>query len=224
MTNQSIQLLDSRTGQRVHAEVHVALSIVDVYDAEAAWAPARVRIRQKVKEARLPRTVVPQSTHWDWSRKLDAMDESRLLPLGDARLIGIRQADQWQGLVWVESMNMHGAEHRTKLGNTNRPMAYIPWLETAPWNWDIPPEPTNAKGAVQQRRFRGLGILLMTYAVLWSDQQGFNGRLGLHSLPQSERFYRLNCGMTDLGPDPKYQRLRYFEFEEAQATTFLEGK
>ncbi len=224
MTVQKTTLKDNTTGELVEAELHDALTFADIYDAEADWAAVRVRVRQKVKEAKLSRTAAPQSTHWDWSRKIDAMDESRLLPLGDARLIGIRHAGQWQGLIWVESMDMHGAEHRTRLGNTKRNLAYIPWLETAPWNWDVPPEPPEDRGSIQQRRFRGLGIILMTYAVVWSDQQGFKGRVGLHSLPQSERFYRVNCGMADLGPDPKYQRLRYFELEDEQAKTFLEGK
>lgn len=224
MTVQKATLKDNRTGELVEAELHDALSLGDIYDAEAEWASVRVRVRQKLKEAKLPATAIPQSTHWDWSKKIDKIDEHRLSPLGDARLIGIRHADQWQGLIWVESLDIRGVEHRTKLGNTNRNLAYIPWLETAPWNWDIPPGPPPDGGSIQQRRFRGLGILLMTYAVIWSDQQGFKGRVGLHSLPQSERFYRVNCGMTDLGPDPTYQRLRYFELDEKQARTFLEGK
>ena len=54
-----------------------------------------------------------------------------------------------------------------------------------------------------------------------SRQSGFAGRVGLHSLPQAEPFYRDVCGMTDLGEDPNEYDLRYFEMTEAQAARFL---
>ncbi len=59
-------------------------------------------------------------------------------------------------------------------------------------------------------RLRGVGSALITAAVALSDDEGFKGRLGLHSLPQADAFYR-KIGMTDLGQDTAYQNLRYFE-------------
>ena len=44
--------------------------------------------------------------------------------------------------------------------------------------------------------------------------------MALHSLPQAERYYRDVCGMTDLGPDPAYDNLRYFEMTAEQAAEF----
>src|SRR5271156_6187957 len=95
-----------------------------------------------------------------------------------------------------------------------KPLVYLDYLEVAPWNRpDFGPVP----------RLRGVGSALITAAVALSDEEGFKGRLGLHSLPQADAFYR-KIGMTDLGPDPAYQNLRYFEMTVEQARTFLEGE
>ena len=93
-----------------------------------------------------------------------------------------------------------------------RPLVYLDYLEVAPWNR---PE----FGAAP--RLRGVGSALLTAAVALSDEEGFRGRLGLHSLPQADAFYR-KIGMTDLGQDSAYQNLRYFEMTAEQARAFLE--
>ena len=51
----------------------------------------------------------------------------------------------------------------------------------------------------------------MGAAIRLSIEEGYKGRIGLHSLPQSNDFYSNRCGMIDLGADPHYQNLRYFE-------------
>ena len=60
-------------------------------------------------------------------------------------------------------------------------------------------------------KFRGCGYVLITEAIRLSRQRGYNGRIGLHSLPQAEDFYRRKCGMTDLGEDTNYEGLHYLE-------------
>ncbi len=93
-----------------------------------------------------------------------------------------------------------------------RPLVYLDYLEVAPWNrpeLGITP------------RLRGTGSALVTAAIALSDEEGFKGRIGLHSLPQADSFYR-KIGMTDLGHDPAYQNLRYFEMTAEQAHAFLE--
>lgn len=96
-------------------------------------------------------------------------------------------------------------------GQAGKPLVYVEYLEVAPWNR---PE----LGATP--RLRGLGSALLTAAVMLSEAEGFRGRIGLHSLPQADDFYR-RCGMTDLGLDPAYQNLRYFEMTAEQARAFL---
>ena len=53
-----------------------------------------------------------------------------------------------------------------------------------------------------------------------SENMEFSGRIGLHSLPQANSFYANTCGMTDLGADPAYEGLCYFEMTSEQAHAF----
>jgi hypothetical protein len=53
-----------------------------------------------------------------------------------------------------------------------------------------------------------------------SVDEGFAGRIALHSLPQSQPFYRRY--MDDLGVDPAHaEKLCYFEMSENQANEFV---
>jgi hypothetical protein len=56
-----------------------------------------------------------------------------------------------------------------------------------------------------------------------SVDEGFAGRIALHSLAQSQPFYR-RC-MHDLGTDLLHaEKLSYFEMTEKQAKDFVEGR
>ena len=92
------------------------------------------------------------------------------------------------------------------------PLIYVDYLESAPWNLKI-------SGVAP--RFIGVGTVLIAEAVHLSLDTGLEGRVGLHSLPQAETFYRSRCGMTDLGRDPRYFDLTYFEFAGQQAIRWL---
>lgn len=91
-------------------------------------------------------------------------------------------------------------------------MVYIEYLVTAPWNrLSLAPQP----------RFGGIGSALVGVAIQISFDEGFDGRLGLHSLPQASAWYAQKCGMTDLGIDPNKKPLQYFEITTDQANAFL---
>ena len=90
------------------------------------------------------------------------------------------------------------------------PVVYIDYVAVAPWN---------RKPFQVLPRFRNLGTLMLGAAVEISIQIGFEGRCGLHSLAQSEGFYK-SIGMRDLGVDSDYHNLRYFEFDVQGATNF----
>jgi hypothetical protein len=92
------------------------------------------------------------------------------------------------------------------------PILYVDYLETAPWN---------LKGLPQPPRFLGVGTVLIIEAVKLSEENGWRRRVGLHSLPQAERFYETRCKMTRIGCDPYYLNLTYFEYTEEQATNWL---
>ena len=86
------------------------------------------------------------------------------------------------------------------------------YVENAPWN---------RKELFDPPRYRGVGSVLIRAAVALSEDQEFHGRIGLHSLPQANSFYANTCGMTDLGTDPGYHDLRYFEMTSKQARVFI---
>jgi hypothetical protein len=90
-------------------------------------------------------------------------------------------------------------------------VVYVDYLESAPWN---------LKGYAAPPDFLGVGPVLMTEAVQISVEAGLEGRVGLHSLPQSELFYE-KCKMTKLGPDPAYYDLTCFEFSGRQGVDWL---
>lgn len=217
MTVHSTTLWDA-AGAHVAAESHDQLTLDDLFDAEAEWAPARVRLRQRLLTERWTGV---ESLHWDWSRKCETLAAERLGPLGDARLMGIRAGGQWQALVWAETCDGRGVEHQTRIEPRGRNLVYVSFVEAAPWNWNVPSGPPEI-GRIQRRRFKGLGAQLMEAVVRWSFQLEFRGRIGLHALPQAEDFYGRGCGMTGTGPDEEYSGLRYFEMTEAGAKRFLE--
>ena len=93
-------------------------------------------------------------------------------------------------------------------------MLYIEYFESAPWN---------LAALVESPRFSGVGVALMQAAIQVSVDEGFAGRIALHSLPQSLPFYRRY--MHDLGIDLSHaEKLCYFEMAEDQAKEFVEGR
>ena len=116
-------------------------------------------------------------------------------------------------------MVVETVQHRARLndeqGRRGLNLAYVEFLEAAPWNRPEHARPT---------RFRGTGSVLIAAAIQVSRDEGYRGRLGLHSLPQSEPFYRNAIGMQDFGPDDGYPgKLRYFEMTANAADHFMKG-
>ncbi len=85
-----------------------------------------------------------------------------------------------------------------------RRLVYISALATGPWNRpEINNHPT----------YRGVGRNLVNFAIARSEALGYQGRIGLHSLPRALGFYsKLTIGLLDCGPDPEVpDNLVYFE-------------
>src|SRR5260370_25615353 len=97
-----------------------------------------------------------------------------------------------------------------------KPIVYVDYLESAPWN--IKPL---MKALGQLPQYSGIGTILLGAAVRKSQEEGFKGRVALHSLPTSEQFYLKACGMTAVGRDPGKQNLLWFEFTPDQADRFI---
>jgi hypothetical protein len=93
-----------------------------------------------------------------------------------------------------------------------KPLIYIDFVETAPWN---------AKEFTASPVYKGIGLRLIQAAARSSVDEGFKGRVGLHSLSQSTPFYVTACEMASLGPDLNYHGLDYLELTAAKAADLL---
>lgn len=196
-----IFLLDVASGSSVEAKLRDAIEQAQLDDWQTKWRPALMNVVQELARRGVPMDQWPQSWHWDWSRKTAGVQG--LLAFRGFSVVALGET---QGLAQVDlTKTAREANQRGK------PLVYIDYLEVAPWNR---PELGTAP------RLRGVGSALVTAVVALSEDEGFKGRLGLHSLPQADDFYR-KIGMTDLGQDPAYQNLRYFEMTSEQARAFF---
>jgi hypothetical protein len=202
-------LKDQASGSPVPAAIDDLLALESLFNAEEQWCVARVRVLRDLSAVQASRSDWPQSVHWSWAYKAATLAPSRLDALGDVRLFGIEAVNQWQGLLFALSEG-----HFTRLGTSGRPLVYVDFLESAPWNWNV--QATNQVG-----RFSGIGLQLMELASRWSLSLDYGGRIGLHALPQSEGFYKDRREMNNLGMDAKYHDLCYFELTEPASAEFL---
>lgn len=182
----------------VPATLIIGVTVDEVDEAVGLWSPyLDAQLRAGV--------ATPQHAHWQWQRKARAVEGRSYYTLSGIAVDGEIQAL----MLWEDTFAR--AKHPDQKDTT---IVYIPFLSTAPWN-DIEIVPTPS--------YRGCGTILLEEATVYSTRLGYKGRVGLHSLPQAEEFYRDRCKMSDLGPDPdpEHQGLRYFEFTKDEAQKFL---
>jgi GNAT superfamily N-acetyltransferase len=197
-----IFLLDVATGKSIEGELRDAIEQPQLDDWQTKWQPALLAVLQELAQKGVPLSEWPQSWHWNWQQKT-----ARVQGLLAFRGFSVVALGETQGLAQVDL-----TKACRESGQHGRPVVYLDYLEVAPWNR---PE----LGTVP--RLRGVGSALIAAAIALSEDEGFKGRLGLHSLPQADAFYR-KIGMTDLGLDAGCQNLRYFEMTSSQARAFFE--
>lgn len=199
-----VTLLDVASGTPVDAELWEAITDDNLGDWEAEWVPALFELLKALNRQGVERRLWPQSRHWDWRDKL-AEIEGRLAN----RCHAIVQDGMTQAMMIVDLTK------RARIaGQLGQHLVYVDFLETAPWNRH------DLTRAMPQ--LAGCGSILVATAIELSIEEGFKGRIGLHSLPQSNDFYSNRCGMQDLGVDAHFQNLRYFEATPEIAQQFIE--
>lgn len=104
--------------------------------------------------------------------------------------------NQTEGLLVIET-TMHGSQM-----TRGKRLVYIYYIASAPLNRKVIQNPP---------KLRGIGTNLLLFTRERSLELGYEGRVGLHSFPDSQNFYD-NRGMYDLGPDEDYDELVYFEY------------
>lgn len=204
-------LIWDRSGETfVTARFHENVTAEQIVRAESQWKPHRIAAIEKlISKGLMPpeaRRLI-QHSHWDWAAKAKALRERTL----DMRSFGIDVADEWQGLMIVEL-----AAHVAELGeDRGKPLVYIEFLESAPWN---------LRDICESPRFGLIGMRLVEAVVKLSIAEGFHGRVGLHALPQAEPFYEKRCLMKHVEGAVKHG-MKYYEMSRENAVKFLgEGR
>ena len=198
-----VHLLDVASGEPVAAQLWHVITEEQLADWEGEWVPELFRAMQRLRRAGVERALWPQSRHWDWRRKVAEL-QGMLANPGFSIVCG----GLTQGMMIVDAVKRRGRLDVQR----GQHLVYVEFVENAPWNraelFDPP-------------RYRGVGSILIRAAVALSEELEFRGRIGLHSLPQANGFYANTCGMTDLGADPDYEGLRYFEMTPEDAQAFI---
>jgi hypothetical protein len=135
-----------------------------------------------------------EDRNWDWEKKLRIFVRGELGHLAESYAVEYDRVNQGMILLMVGG-------YRSQV-NPSRRLVYVRSLATAPWN---------RFGGPELSGFRSVGRALLKFAQFRSEELGFGGLVGLHSLPRAERFYR-RMGMQDEGLDPGNDNLRYFEW------------
>ena len=201
-----IQIVKWATKELVEAELFDEVTIEHFLEAQKEWRPGVIAAARQMVQAGANRESIPRHWHWDWSSK---EADLRILAFS---FFGITVQDKLQGLMKLETVGWSGRIASQK----GKPLAYVDYLETAPWNIKLLMQPLG-----RSPEFRAIGTRLIEAGVRRSLEEGFKGRLALHSLSGSERFYLDVCGMTAVGRDPAKQDLLWCEFTPGQAEKFL---
>jgi hypothetical protein len=194
-----VHLIDRRNGEPCEALLYDGLHAKDLLLVERQWKGSRQSILKRLLKSNVPRTEIPESLHWDWSRKAHLL--AYMTTIGWA----IECNAKWQGVALADT-----SSHFSLLeSDRGKPLLYLDYIESAPWNWH------NVAGQVGI--YAGVGAILFRRALRHSYDLGFNGRIGLHSLPRAESFYEKACGMTRVFIDHKKEGLTYFELSRDEA-------
>ena len=134
---------------------------------------------------------------WDWNAKrellLRGQDPS-------AQGLALEAEGETQGLVAIA-----GGQAAKLPSAAGKELLHVLFLEVAPWN---------QRREGRKPRFSSVGSrLLVLGAIRQSFAKGYNGRIGLTSLPGAASFYR-ELRMTEVGSDGQYPN---FELDEAVA-------
>jgi hypothetical protein len=204
-----VHIIDNRTGLPVEAELFDEVTVEHFIETQQEWRPIVLKAARQLA-AHGSRELIPQHFHWDWTAKAPELNELA------SSFYGIRCDNKLQGIMKLQTM---GQFCRCRLPEqADKDLVYVDYVEVAPWNLK-----TLAVALGEKPLYNAVGSRLIEAAVLRSKEEERKGRIGLHSLPITEPFYRKACGMTPVGRDSAKQNLLWLEYTPEQADNFLTG-
>lgn len=192
-------LIERGSEREIPAVIYHGLDQKNFDDFAQLWRPplqaARASVATWVEAAALD----AQDSHWDW--KEIAIEAEKII---GNETYSLEAAGQTQGLMLISEKF---ARLPTQRGLE---LVYVELVATAPWN---------RTKLVTDARYKGVGRVLLSTAISKSADLGFKGRIGLHSLKQSETWYQDIKQFTEVEFDTK-KNMRYFEMTEENAIAF----
>lgn len=193
-------LIERESGLAVPASIFHGMDQKNFDDFEQLWRPRLKAARASVATPAEAAAISAQDSHWEWKDKAIAAESI----LGQ-ETYAVEAAGQTQGLMLV---SVDFGRIPTQRGLE---LVYVELVATAPWN---------RPRLVTDARYKGVGRVLLSTAISKSADLGFKGRIGLHSLKQSESWYQDIKEFTDVEFDAE-KNMRYFEMTEANAAAFV---
>lgn len=214
-----VEILDLTTGSFVEASLFEGLADRHIDSCEANWYPilqqqsSEIRKKHITADGKLNWEAYQkelaingiQDHHWDWRGKRNCYGV-----LLQYKSFALECCGELQGLLCVNLLE------RCELPEQKgKPLVYVEYITVAPWN---------RAQLYQQPKYKYVGSVLLATAISASIDEEYDGRIGLHSLPEADTYYAHIVGMVNLGITPRYDNLNYFELTPDGARKFLNNK
>ncbi len=209
LTLYPVTILDGITNEPVDAVVKLGVDESVAKAVDDVWQPNYRWLEIQINNLYPGENRAPQNSHWRWLGKMTHMQDYS----DEYIFLALECQNNIQGMVCItfdEQCRIPEQE--------DEPLVYIDYISSAPWNLRRELAYLGLKPL-----YRAIGPAMIGTIITYSIERGFCGRIGLHSLPQAEDFYRRICKFTEFGKDPAHENLRYFEFTQEQAQAFLRG-
>ncbi len=196
-------VLKAADGSYVEAVLHERIDEQYALKVDYSW---KTHLHAEEARAADEGRAVPnlEHGHWEWGEKVRHSAQLLSCPT-----LAIECAGDAQGLMLLQTDGHFGLLS----GEAGKPLVYIVFLATAPWN---------LRAVASTPRYSGVGVVMLHAAIALSLENEFQGRIGLHSLPQAEGFYEAH-GFQCLGEDPEKGGLKYYELSPRAAQEFIDG-
>lgn len=199
---EKILLYEVETDELVDAELYEGLSNQNILDHENKWIPTLTKANEDSKAK--GDGIVAEDAHWSWEKKaFHTMNQ-----LSFSHYV-IECKGETVGLLLLK---LDGGVSKIEKGKS---LVYIDYICISPQNRRVIKDPPV---------YRSIGSILFHVAIEVSFDLGMDGRVGLHSLPKAEGWYKDKLGLNCFGPDKDYQNLEYFELSSAQAKCLREKR